>query len=300
MDDEYLSQCLTQESNDIDMPYTGKRKYGRKKYTTSWQVKKKRRSANVYTKTRMNRMSRSLFAKRVMRIVNNRAETKERYNEWADNQTLKHNVITNLNANIFRIGLGFGGDEMNTTSGGSAASRIGQRVYIKGVSFRMILESQQYRSNCTYWLYALVNKESTATIASSAEMFENLTDQLPTDYIDTDKVRVLWCKKFTPKMPNPGADNAMNTSGVGASDGNAHPVDGPDNVPNPKIIKKWYWPVNKYVDYQDGTGAGGDVSRKDRVQLVVVAYNNNSTIDNGSTWPCGHIWLSGKIYFTDV
>lgn len=244
------------------------------------------------------RFGRRNFASKVMRIVNNRAETKEVYLKYAENRTLDHNDIVNLTSNLFEVNNGTDGDQMEGASTTTTAARVGKRIYLKGVKFTMILESQQYRPNCSYWIYILQNRGNPdQSLTAKSAIFEGLATQIPVDFIDTEKVRILHCRKFTPKMPNPGTDTAMDTTAVGPSDGNAHPTI-VGSVPNPMIIKKWWFPIKKYIDFRDGNN--GLPTPNNRWQIVVASYNNNSTVGGGTVYPCGHMWLSGKLYFTDV
>jgi hypothetical protein len=241
---------------------------------------------------------RTKWARRVMNVMNNYAERKIQYTEIADNFTLTHNEVQSLNTNALYTQRGPYSEINGQSVANYQGNRIGKKIYVKGMSIRGIIESQQYRPNVDYWLYLVRNVNDEGAINSNTKMFEGLTDQLPTDYVDNEKVQVLYCKKMKPRMPNPGADNAMNTTGTGGiSDGNAHPADIVGSVPNPKTVFKDYIRLNRYVTYKDNST---DPVAYFKYQWVIVSYNNNSTINNGGTWPCGHLWLNTKMYFTDV
>lgn len=239
------------------------------------------------------------FTRRVMRVVNNMAERKIQYIEHADNFTLKHNEVQNLSTNVLYTQRGAYSECKGTSIANGSGNRVGKKIFVKGIAVRGIIESQQYRPNVDYWLYLVRNINDENSININSEMFEQSTGELPTDYIDKEKVQVLWVKKMRPRMPNPGVDNAMQTTANPGepSDGNAHPADIVGSVPNPKTIFKDYIKINRTITYKDNST---DPIAPQKYQFVVVSYNNNSTINNGGTWPCGHIWLNTKMYFTDV
>lgn len=271
---------------------------GRPRKSRARNLRTFRSKSRVSTYRRQN----TGFVKRVQRAVNRFAEQKEHIREIADNLKIEHNVLQNINDNALYTVLGTIGEGMNTSSFGS---RQGKKIYAKGLACSLILESQQYRPNVDYWLYLVRQKRTPdAVINIKTDMFEGISDQIPTDYIDSDKVQVIFCKKFKPRMPNPGIDDPMQSGTVlGSSDGNAHNATGGRSIPNPRLLTKFYVPLNRtihYRDYHDDANAARIPLPGSRYQWCMVAYNNNSTIDSGGTWPCGHLWLTTKLKFTDV
>lgn len=257
--------------------------------------RKRAKTTRVINKSYKRRPLKGSFATKVMSVVNRKAEVKTQYVEFCDNTDLHHNVLQNINTQFITIPIGTASE----AQGRSTGCRIGNTIFLKGVHFRCIIESQQYRPNCDYWIFLVRNKKAGATAITSSIMYEGLTTQLPTDFIDKEEVEVIMTKKISPRWPGTAVDNAMNTTGTGGiSDGNAHPTSSDtSSQPNPKKIVNWYVPFNKKIRFSDGSTSAVE---SQTYQLCIMSYNNDSTITNGGTWPCGHIWLGTKFMFTDV
>jgi len=256
-----------------------------------------RRTRRRYTKPspykRYGRKSvRGKFAKNVMAVVNRRAETKSMYQEYADNKTLKHNWVENITNNAFNA-------RINSDAEGTqaAVSIIGRKCFIKGLAIKIIIENQQYRSIMHYTLMLVRNKINPDTsITLKDHMYEGHTDQIPTDYLDTSKVQVMFRKSFKVEQTSmPSTDNAMDAS---VADGDADGVaEGTMNlIANANYIRSFYIPINKQFHYRDDNLP----MPSQRYQWVIMPYCNNSTTTGGSVYPTGHIWMCQKTFYTDV
>lgn len=275
--------------------------YSRKRKASTFLARAaKRRFNRRLRKTQYARRRRTGFAKKVMRVVNARAETKVEFNEIAHNVTLLHNELKNLEDNAFYTSLGAAGEQIGSSGNGT---RIGQKCYIKGIKCSLMIEAQQYRPHTTYWLYLVRNKLTpNGVLDVKSEMFEGVSTTIPMDYIDTSKVDIMFCKKFTLRMPNAGTSNTMETTtgNPGHPDGTA---DGTTFVrmTNPQLIKKFYVPIKRNCYYRDdGDGQAVYPQSNMRYQWVMVAYDNFTTVTSGSTYPVGHVSLSTKLLFTDI
>lgn len=266
------------------------------------KYKRRRGPLRTVSRTRPVYKKKTRFAKKVMRVVNTYSEEKNHMMELADNMVIKHNTVQLISDNAFLTNVG---NTAEQKSNAGAGTRIGRKIYAKGIACSLIIESQQYRPNVDYWIMLVRNKSDPDTkIETKAMMYEGVSDQIPTDYLDPARCHVMYSKKIKPRMPNPGIDDAMNISGAGGiSDGNAHNATGGRSIPNPKTLMKFYVPLKKNLTFRDYTENVTD-SRlplaAQRYQWVIVAYNNNSSIGNGGTWPCGHLWFTTKFKFSDV
>ena len=260
-----------------------------------------RRIGGFAKKARVSRTMKSTvskptsFAKRVMRVVNNKAEAKSQMQILCANTQMQHNTLVMLKQNLFTIPKGTGDDAMNQTTG----IRVGARVFVKSLVLKIYIESQQYRPNCDYWIYLVRNKQNPGSAITKSHLFESLTTgHTMIDFIDRELSEIKFVKKFSPRATFPGCDNAMDTTGLAPSDGNSHPTgSNTGSQPNPKCLSTIVIPFKKNIVFEDDSDYP---TGPNRWQLVVYAWNNSSTVDGGFSWPCGHIWANAKITFTDV
>jgi len=287
----------------------------KRKYASPQSGRRNRRkygSKVTKSKSFRRRGRRTKFARNVMRVVNQRAETKEVMIAVCNNFTLQHNTVTNLYQNAFYSKIGTPGEQTGT---GNSGSRIGGRLFCKGIKVSLMIEAQQYRPLTQYWLYLIKPKTDLAnTIDTKPKMFEGVTSTIPCDYIDQDQVHILACKKFTLRAPNVGTANSVNTAVI------ADPEDGPDGtfwqidaansnetvMTNAQKLTKFYIPINKQINYQDFAGGDPTLPTSMRYQWVMIAYDNYSSITGGgglpttTNYPVGHVTMSTKMVFTDV
>lgn len=297
------------------MPYLtvyGKRKRGGPPLVSAAKRYKRSVSLAMYRRKPGRRRFRGI--KRVIRnTVMSMAETKECLLEVANNTELKHNQVHNLSSNAFFSAVGTHGEDFNDGgTAGLAGSRLGNTIYVKGIKCAIMLESQQYRPQVTYWLYLVRNKANRdAHVDTTAEMFEGRSTTLPMDYIDTSKVDVMFCKKFVLKMGNQGTATYTSTTtaaGVGALssvDGTAFVRNGTVDervIQNPQLIKKFYVPINRTIKYNDfdDDGVLRNVPSSMRYQWVMVAYGSYASTTGDSIAPVGHVSLTTVMKFKDV
>jgi hypothetical protein len=269
----------------------------RKTYKRKYVPKKR-----VYKPKKTISKKKSNFARAVMSVVNKKAEVKLQPLVVADYDEVKHNIIQNLTDNAFFTKLGTPGEgNVATTSG----SRIGKVIFAKGMKVALNIQQSQKRALCKYVLYLVRNKVvPDSTIDDKAEMFEGYTNTIPMDYIDTDKVQILFAKYITIKMPNLAtAKDMVNPSGLAN-------LAEPDNlykgvVTNPQHFSKFYIPLNRkimYRDYEDGGTWSNNPIGNNRYQWVITAYDNHDTDRGGTpgTEVLAHIKMTTQLLFTDV
>lgn len=251
--------------------------------------------------------SRAKFARSVMSVVNRKAETKKIFKNCtgaSGSQTqLYHNNVTQIQFNALQSVIGARGDSMNDGSSGMA-SRIGKKIFLKGLSCAINLESIQKRPQVTYWLALMRNKKDPyANISAKGHIFEDLNSTIPMDYIDTDKVEVKFMKKFTLKMPNSGTSSSMPASGFAPTWENAGVPEMKFTVTNPQKIAKFWVPFNKTIEYNDYSPDASEGQRphpKDMWQWVAWSYDTHGTPSTGADSETGRLELTTVMKFTDV
>lgn len=245
-----------------------------------------------------SRYRKSRFASAVMRAVNRHSEVKEVMRPMVANKPLYHNTVQNINPNAFYCDIGFHGGNGDQNH----AQRIGNKIFVKGIKVSLMLENQQYRPLCSYWIYLVRLKEGrmSETVNSKDQLFEGVSTTIPMDYIDTSKCDILYRKKFTVRMPNAGTSSIMNTTVPGAAD-KIH--DGADWTvfTNPQKITKFYVPINKTIMFRDSDDSGQRVLPSSYLyQWAVACYDNYSATTNDTTYPLGHLTMTTIMKFTDV
>lgn len=245
---------------------------------------------------------RSRFTVAVQRAINRVAEVKECLVQVTSNQTLLHNVVTNIWNNPFQTQRGTDG-EGNSTQG----VRIGNKIYIKRLRMSIMIESQQYRPLCNYWLYLVRLKGANmdTTINSASQMFEQTTTSIPLDFLDSSKCDILYVKKFTLRMPNPGTLATVGsgfdgTQPPGAQVGGTTAGQTNERITNPQVIKKFNVPINTTVVYRDTHDSNNNIPATYRYQWVMIAYDNFTSSTGTSTYPVGHVTMTQKMTFTDI
>lgn len=251
------------------------------------------------------RFRRARFKNAVMNVVNRNAETKEVMLALQTNLMITHNSVHNIYPNAFYSKVGTAGEQLTSSASGS---RVGKKSFIKGISVALHIENQQYRPHCKYQLMLVRNKvNKDATISAKSDMYEGLNSTIFLDWLDSDKVDVLFMKNFTVRAPNVGTTESAGPAGVfdhGEVEGILPDLyEGINTVStNPRWMGKFYVPINKNVMYKDFIAGTSDseVPISYRYQWVIHGYDNRTTATGSTTWPIGHVNMTTKMKFTDV
>lgn len=273
----------------------------------------RRRSAVKKSKSRVYRpMSsaksyrKSRFKQAVMNVVNRSAETKCCMLTLLSNGQLTHNTVHNIYNNAFYTKVGVAGEMVTSTPQGT---RIGKKAFIKGISVALHIENQQYRPEVKYQLMLIRNKISKdATISAKDDIYEGLNSTIFLDWVDSDKVDIMFTKNITVKQSNVGTTLTAGPAGVfdhGEVEGILPDLyEGINTVStNPRYMGKFYVPINStvvYKDYNGTTGTDETIPASYRYQWVIHGYDNRTTATGSTTWPIGHVNMTTKIFFTDV
>lgn len=277
------------------MVYTSRKRSYRRKYTAKKRMYKPRKTIKKKSNTK--------FARAVMSVVNRKAEVKTQPKVVADYSEVKHNQIQNLTDNALFTRLGTTGEG---GVNGLNSSRIGKKIFAKGMKVALNIQQSQKRALCRYVLYLVRNKVvPDSTINQKDEMFEGYSTTIPMDYIDTDKVDILFAKYITIKMPNQAtAKDMVNPSGLAnlaETDGISKAV-----ITNPQHFSKFYIPLNRvitYRDYSDSASFSEQPLGHQKYQWVLTAYDNHDTDRDQGVTPdqvLAHIKMTTILQFTDV
>lgn len=270
-------------------------------------------------KTYFARRPRTKFAAKVMRTINRYSEVKTQPAVLADYTEIKHNIVQSIYDNAFRTKIGTAGEGALYTGGGalSNGSRVGKAIFLKGIKVALNIQQSQKRPLVKYNIYLVRNKiVPDSTINTKAEMFEGYSTTIPMDYIDTDKVDIMFSKQVTIRMPN----NATAKDMVAPSGLANQNEPGPDDVSvpvrayngadksvytNPQHFSKFYVPVNKKIvfrDFMDGASFSEIPVGPQRYQWVITAYDNHDTDLGGDpgTEVLAHLKMTTILKFTDV
>lgn len=260
-------------------------------------VKSRVKRRTYRTKNRLN--------KRIKSVVYRMAESKEAYRMICTEQQLTQNQVLEIDSNPLETYLGTQGDRMpvdqNSTNNGN---RIGNSIYVKGLKCRILLEADHKFPSTTFKLFLVRNKEQPDGGIDKATMFERLqtTAQFPVhlDYIDTNKVDIMFCKTFRPKMPNAGTTKSLES---GADYAHMNELDtniGKAIVTDPRVLTKFYVPFNRTINYRDRDGTNGNCNLpvwNHRYRWVMVSASGYGLTDGTMI---GRVTMTQKMLFKDV
>lgn len=299
--------------------------FSRKRKSRMTYSRSARRRPNPFKypkrKTLFARRPRTQFARKVMSAINRHAEVKSQPARLADYTEIKHNQVQNIYDNAFRTKVGTvgeGGIYTPADSDFANGSRLGKAIYLKGVKVALNIQQSQKRPLVKYNIYLVRNKlVPDSTINDKNEMFEGYSSTIPMDYIDTDKVHIMFSKQITVRMPNKAtAKDMVDPSGLA----NQNEI-GPDDVSipvrayngadksvytNPQHFSKFYVPVNKkiiYRDYADSALMAQHPIGSQKYQWVITAYDNHDTDRNQgivADQVLGHLKMTTIMKYTDV
>lgn len=185
----------------------------------------------------------SVSVKRVRLTVNSMAETKKHVYTSSDNLNVAHNNILILNENMLDMRTGFDG-------GGSSTGdkpRDGNKIFLKGIAIRLMVENKVDRTDVTYRLMVL--KTGKYDPVNRDTLFMGISGNKMLDYINQSRYTVLFQKWYKVRAPNQGTSASANVNGTYDT------ADIGDNDirrmnPGTKIIKEWI-PFNRTIQYRD-------------------------------------------------
>lgn len=229
---------------------------------------------------------RSRLGRMIKRQVLNAHETQHKDSQLCSNLTCLHNQLTMINNDLLDI-----------TQGDGVSSRMGDRVYIRGIKLKMYIENQQYRPFARYCIVMFRDKVNPhLNHATGDNLMEGVTTNTNLDFFDFNRYEFKFIKRVNVTMPNAGTSNALGGTVDGVADAESAGAD--DSVyGNPsKYVNIWV-PFNYNVLYQDGPTS--PVSTQ-VWQLGVYTYGSFGSTTAGATYPIGHISVVKKLYFKEL
>lgn len=253
---------------------------------SSWQKRQKRKYRRRAAKRRGLRFRRSKLGRMVKRVVINAHETQHKDSELCSNLTCEHNEMTMIATDLLDI-----------TQGDGVSSRMGDRVYIRGVKLKLYFENQQYRPFARYCIVVFRDKVYPHTGKVTGDSLqEGVSTNKNLDFFDFNRYEFKVIKRVNVTMPNSGSSLALS----GTVDGVANVESGGASYEifgNPsKYVNIWV-PFNYNVLYQDG---GSSAVSTQMWQLGVITYGSFGATTSGATYPIGHVSCVKKLYFKEL
>lgn len=183
------------------MPYAKKQRY-RGRNAARQPYKSKRR----LPMTQMVRQMRNVASNVVMSQI----ETKRSTALQANNVLINHNSFKELNDNLVRTSPG-----VDDGQGSASANRIGDRITVKGVSMKFMVEMQPYISDITCRLI-VVKCARGDNPATSDNLFIGESNNKMVDLLNRDRYTILKNQTFKLKASNTaylGSSNALSIGG---------------------------------------------------------------------------------------
>lgn len=239
--------------------------------------------------------------KRIRRVVNKMAETKIEMRSVCNNAGVKHNQCVNLSNNLLYTDVGPRGEMINDVSAGNHyGTRVGKKLYCKGLSIKIKCENYQAQPNLMWRIMILKNKMGYLDIAGTDNIYEGAHTDKMMDYVNTDHYAVMYSKTFNVKAAGPGAGAGSATSGQEAGSTHVSMADGSQWIARGKKYIKIWLPINKTLVYnpvQNNTNWSEPLNMK--LQLVAQVYSAYTAPTTGSS-DLGFIDASTKMYFKDI
>lgn len=229
-----------------------------------------------------NNASMQAVARRVvLKELNRKSETKNSCFTKTDGLEIAHNNFVECDGNLVKTTQGTSSGEATDTG-----NRIGDKIWIKGVAIKMMVELNERYSDVTFRLLVLrCGRNDTPTRAT---LFNGLSGNKMLDTLNTERYSVIYQKYFKLKAPNNGRTVASGSGGAPQPSGFSDQSLAYETFSRTtKIIKAWI-PGNKIVKggvltYEDGTENPKFYDYK----VVLYAYSNYTTLQD--VWYCGRL-----------
>jgi len=237
----------------------------------NWSSKKKRASDTVVSGFAAKRLQAYVRRQLAMNI-----ETKQAVFTSPDGTEIAHNNFITLTSKLLKTTQGVQDPQAN-----NVLCRIGDKVNLRGVSIKMMVELNERYSDVTFRL--LVVKCARGDTPTRSTLFSGISGNKMIDTLETERYSVIAQKWFKIKAPNmvPMGDGIVyQTQEVKTGAGVFQPAGGYSNSTlsrATKIVKLWI-PGMKFgnkgvLTYENG---GEDVKFFD-YHVLLYAYSNYST-----------------------
>ena len=263
--------------------------------TTKKPYKKTNRKRNT-TKKYSNIVSK--IRKEIALDKKKHVETKQSNYSSSDGVEIFHNNFIVLDNHLLKTTQGITDPNALDT-----ANRIGDKISVKGVSIKMMIELNSRYSDATYRL--LIVRSAKGDTPTTASLFNGLSANKMLDTLNTERYSIVYQKFYKLRAPNEGISNA---SGTQANVGTIAPISyaGIEYVGNSdarvisratKICKIWIpgkrFARNGVITYENGAS---QVKFFD-YHVMMYAYSNYGTY---SDWHVARVndYIM-TMYFTD-
>lgn len=241
--------------------YALKRKYGRKATKAAVTLQSVIRKAIIQNNKKM-------------------IETKSAVFTSPDGTEITHNNFVTLTNHLLKTTQGVK-DPLDTNT----ECRIGDKITLKGVSLRMMIEMNERYSDVTYRLFVV--KCAKGDVPTRGTLFIGLSGNKMIDYVNKERFTILASKTFKITARNNGVSDASGSTtqvgttvpptyaGIYYGSGAAGPTNQVSRAT--KIIKLWIdgkkFSRNGIIQYQNGV----DQVKFFDYHVVLYAYSNYST-----------------------
>jgi hypothetical protein len=175
--------------------------YKRKAKTTCRGATKRR----TYVKSNKRKTS---VRRLVQSVVDRNIETKTSVYSTTDGAEILHNNFILLSNNILQTSQGYG--DPDGIGGTNAGNRIGDKVTIKGIAIKMMLELNERYSDVT--IRIVIVKSARGDIPTRDTMFNGLSANKMLDTFNKERYTIISSKFVKLKAPNQAIQE--NTSGT--------------------------------------------------------------------------------------
>lgn len=200
---------------------------------------------------------------------NKMIETKQGNQTCTDGIEIFHNNFVTLNSTLLFTTNGANDPTLN-----SSDNRIGDKINLKGVKIKMMVELNERYSDVTFRL--LIIKAAKGDVPTRATLFNGLSGNKMIDTLNTERYTIIHKEYFKIKAPNPGNANTVNVAGFSDADS------GNRLSRATRIVSAWI-PGTKFhksgiISYE-GQGASSQPKFFD-YHAVLYAYSNYSTLQD--------------------
>lgn len=225
-----------------------------------------------------------------MRRLNRSIETKQSVFTSSDGTEILHNnFITVVNGNLLQTSQG--AQDPNTSN---SNNRIGDKIHLKGVALKMMVELNERYSDVTFRL--MVVRTARNITPDRTSLFTGLSGNKMLDTLNTERYTIIAQKYFKIKSPNTTATSGTEI-GTGAGVTNWGLGQGLSRAT--KIVKLWI-PGTKFAKGGNITYENNSTSVKFfDYHVLLYAYSNYSTLQD--VWNVGRLNDYVQVmYFTDL
>lgn len=210
----------------------------------------------------------------IARNNNKMIETKQGCQTSTDGIEIFHNSFVTLNSTML-----FTTNGPNDPTLNSSDNRIGDKINLKGVSIKMMVELNERYSDCTFRLFVV--KCAKGDAPTRATLFNGLSGNKMLDTVNTERYTVIYQKYFQIKAPNTGTlgggYNPTGSSGIYYQDANGSLLSRAT-----RIVKAWIpgkaFVKSGIVSYE-GQGSSSQPKFFD-YHCLLYAYSNYGTLQD--------------------